>query len=70
MSIPFKGVSFNGCFSLNIQNKRNDASLFSLKNNEQTVKKNVNVGGFWTIQKITPKSTLLSLTFEIQRTDN
>ena len=60
-------------FSLNIQNRKNYASLFYLsnikiltnmqKNNfELLVLTALTVGLFWTILELTPKSALLSLT--------
>ena len=62
-----------GCFSLNIQNRKNDASLFSLRNIKilTNMQKNffeilvltaLTVGLIWTILELTPKSALLSLT--------
>ena len=66
-------VKKTGYFCLNIQNIKNDSSLFSLRNIKimQKMQKNffgilvqtaLIVGQFWTIEKITPKSALLSLT--------
>jgi hypothetical protein len=60
-------------FSLNIKNSKNDTSLFSLRNIKLLAKMQKKffeilvqtaffVGKIWTIQKITPKSALLSLT--------
>ena len=62
-----------GCFSLNIQNRKNDASLFSLRNIkiltnmqkkifEILVLTALTVGLIWTILELTPKSALLSFT--------
>ena len=49
----------------NVQNSKNDTFLLSLKNIKIVAKLQKNlkasfVGRFWTIQKITPKSALLS----------
>jgi len=63
----------NSCFSLNIQNRKNYNSLFSLRNIKIMTKQQkiffeilvqtaLFVGQFWTILKITPKSTLLFIT--------
>jgi hypothetical protein len=60
-------------FSLNIKNSKNDTSLFSLRNIKLLAKMQKKffeilvqtaffVGKILTIQKITPKSALLSLT--------
>ena len=51
--------------SLNIQNRRNDTSSFSLRNIKvltNMVQTALTVVLFWTILKLTPKSALMSLT--------
>ena len=68
-------IIINGPVDCFILNRKNDASLFSLRNikilqNMQNifeilVQTALLMGGFWTIQKINPKSALLSLTMLI-----
>ena len=66
-------VVFPSLSLLNIQNMKNDTSLFSLRNIkiltnmqkkifENLVQTALTVGLFWTILKLTPKSALLSFT--------
>ena len=62
-----------GCFSLNTQNRKDDASIFFLRSTKilTNMQKNffeilvltaLSVGLIWTILELTPKSALLPLT--------